>query len=145
MWFQELFMLSSDFSGQWEIDQGMKIQRPRRSIWFLFCCLQSQASSLQPDWLDSLQCFSQWNYSSNTPSRWPGSPPVGEEALGLANIMCPSTGECQGQEVGVGGWGAGQGGGYRGLSGLKCKWRKYLFKKMLPQRTKVLKEELEYP
>jgi hypothetical protein len=28
------------------------------------------------------------------------------------------------------GWGAGQGGGYRGLSGwhLKCKWRKYLIK-----------------
>jgi hypothetical protein len=26
-----------------------------------------------------------------------------ERALGLANIICPSTGECQGQEVGVGG------------------------------------------
>jgi hypothetical protein len=26
-----------------------------------------------------------------------------ERPLGLANFMCPSTGECQGQEVGVGG------------------------------------------
>jgi hypothetical protein len=28
-----------------------------------------------------------------------------ERPLGLANFVCPSTGECQGQEVGVGGWG----------------------------------------
>jgi hypothetical protein len=28
---------------------------------------------------------------------------VGEEALGLAKILCPSIGECQDQEVGVGG------------------------------------------
>ena len=33
------------------------------------------------------------------------------EALGLAKIICPSTEECQGQEVGVGGWGAGKGEG----------------------------------
>ena len=26
-----------------------------------------------------------------------------EKTLGLANFICPSTGECQGQEVGVGG------------------------------------------
>jgi hypothetical protein len=26
-----------------------------------------------------------------------------ERSLGLANFICPSTGECQGQEVGVGG------------------------------------------
>jgi hypothetical protein len=26
-----------------------------------------------------------------------------ERPLGLANFKCPSTGECQGQEVGVGG------------------------------------------
>jgi hypothetical protein len=26
-----------------------------------------------------------------------------ERPLGLANFICPSTGECQGQEVGVGG------------------------------------------
>ena len=27
---------------------------------------------------------------------------MGGEALGLAKILCPSIGECQGQEVGVG-------------------------------------------
>jgi hypothetical protein len=26
-----------------------------------------------------------------------------ERSLGIANFICPSTGECQGQEVGVGG------------------------------------------
>ena len=41
---------------------------------------------------------------------------MGEEALGLAKIICPSTGEYQGQEVGVGGLGSRVGGGYRGLS-----------------------------
>jgi hypothetical protein len=35
---------------------------------------------------------------------------MGEEALGLANIICPSTGECQGQEVGVSGLGSRAGG-----------------------------------
>jgi hypothetical protein len=39
------------------------------------------------------------------------------EALGLVKIICPSTGGCQGQEVGVGGLGSMAGGGYRGLSG----------------------------
>jgi hypothetical protein len=34
---------------------------------------------------------------------------MGGEALGLAKIICPSTGECQGQEAGVVGWGAGWG------------------------------------
>jgi hypothetical protein len=29
-----------------------------------------------------------------------------ERSLGLANFICPSTGERQGQEVGVGGWGS---------------------------------------
>jgi hypothetical protein len=33
---------------------------------------------------------------------WPSRPSMGGEALGLAKIICPSTGECQGQEVGVG-------------------------------------------
>jgi hypothetical protein len=28
---------------------------------------------------------------------------MGGEALGLAKIICPSTGECQGQKAGVGG------------------------------------------
>jgi hypothetical protein len=49
--------------------------------------------------------------------RWPSQPSMGGEALGLGKIICPSTGECQGQEVGVGGLGSRAGGGYRGLSG----------------------------
>jgi hypothetical protein len=40
-----------------------------------------------------------------------------ERPLGLANFICLSTGECQGQEVGVGGEGSRAGGGYRELSG----------------------------
>jgi hypothetical protein len=32
-----------------------------------------------------------------------------ERPLGLANFICPSTGECQGQKVGVGGEGSGGG------------------------------------
>ena len=31
---------------------------------------------------------------------------MGGEALGLAKIICPSTGECQSQEAGVGGSGS---------------------------------------
>jgi hypothetical protein len=42
--------------------------------------------------------------------RWPSWPSLGE-ALGLAKIICPSTGECQGQEAGVGGLGSRAGGG----------------------------------
>jgi hypothetical protein len=39
------------------------------------------------------------------------------EVLGLVKILCPSTGECQGQEVGVGCVGEqGEGGGYKGFS-----------------------------
>jgi hypothetical protein len=40
---------------------------------------------------------------------------MGEEALGLWKIICPSTGDCQGQEAGVGGLGSWKGIGYRGL------------------------------
>ena len=40
-----------------------------------------------------------------------------QRPLGLANFICPNTGECQGQETGVGGLGSRAGGGYRGLSG----------------------------
>jgi hypothetical protein len=40
-----------------------------------------------------------------------------ERPLGLANFICPSAGECQGQEVGVGGEGRRVGGGYRELPG----------------------------
>jgi hypothetical protein len=32
---------------------------------------------------------------------------MGGEVLGLEKIICPSIGECQDQEVGVVGWGAG--------------------------------------
>jgi hypothetical protein len=38
------------------------------------------------------------------------------ETLGLAKIICLSTGECQGQEVGTGGLGSREEGWYRGLS-----------------------------
>jgi hypothetical protein len=31
---------------------------------------------------------------------------MGGEAVGLVKILCPSIGECQGQEVGVGGLGS---------------------------------------
>jgi hypothetical protein len=41
---------------------------------------------------------------------------MGEEALVLVKILCPSTGECQGQKAGVGGLGSREGGGDRGLS-----------------------------
>jgi hypothetical protein len=41
---------------------------------------------------------------------------MGGGALGIAKIICSNTGECQGQEVGVGGLGSRFGGGYRGLS-----------------------------
>jgi hypothetical protein len=36
---------------------------------------------------------------------------LGGEALGLVQIICPSTKECQGQEAGVGGLGSGVGEG----------------------------------
>jgi hypothetical protein len=42
---------------------------------------------------------------------------MGGEALVLVKIICPSTEEYQGQELGVGGLGSRVGGGYRGLSG----------------------------
>ena len=45
---------------------------------------------------------------------WPSWPSMGGEALGFVKIICPSTGECQGQEMGVGGLGSRAWGGYRG-------------------------------
>jgi hypothetical protein len=33
-----------------------------------------------------------------------------ERPIGHANFICPSTGECQGQKVGVGGYGSREGG-----------------------------------
>jgi hypothetical protein len=48
---------------------------------------------------------------------WPSWPSMEWEALGLEKIICPNTGECQGQEAGVGGFGIKAGGKYRGLSG----------------------------
>ena len=46
-----------------------------------------------------------------------------ERPLDFANFICSSTGECQGQEAGVGGQGSRAGEGYRELLGqhLKCK------------------------
>jgi hypothetical protein len=41
---------------------------------------------------------------------------MGGEALSLVKIICPSTGECQSQGVGVGVLDSRAGGGYRGLS-----------------------------
>jgi hypothetical protein len=42
---------------------------------------------------------------------------MGGEALGPVKVLCPSVGECQGQEEGVGGLGnRGRGGGDRGFS-----------------------------
>jgi hypothetical protein len=49
--------------------------------------------------------------------RWPSWPSLGGEALGLAKIMCSSTGECKVQEAGVGGLGSRAVGVYRGLLG----------------------------
>ena len=40
---------------------------------------------------------------------------MGGEAVSLTNFICPSTGERQGQEVGVGGLGSRAGGVYRRL------------------------------
>ena len=37
--------------------------------------------------------------------------------LGLAKVICPNTGQCQGQEAGVGGLRSRVGEGYRGLWG----------------------------
>jgi hypothetical protein len=48
---------------------------------------------------------------------WPSQPSMGGEAIGLEKIICPSTGKCQGQEVGVCGLGSRVGGGYRWLWG----------------------------
>jgi hypothetical protein len=42
---------------------------------------------------------------------------MGGKALGLEKIICPSIGECQGQEVGVAGLGISAWGFYRRLSG----------------------------
>jgi hypothetical protein len=42
---------------------------------------------------------------------------MGGEALGIAKIIFPNTGEYQGQEAGVGGLGSMVGGEYRGLWG----------------------------
>ena len=38
--------------------------------------------------------------------RWPIRPSLGGEALVLMKMICPSTGQCQGQAAGVGGLGS---------------------------------------
>ena len=47
--------------------------------------------------------------------RWSSRPSLGGETLGLVKIICPSTGECHGQEARVGVLGNRVGVGYRGL------------------------------
>jgi hypothetical protein len=47
---------------------------------------------------------------------WPSQPSIGGEALGPVKALCPSTRECQVQEVRVCGLGIRVGGGYRGFS-----------------------------
>jgi hypothetical protein len=42
---------------------------------------------------------------------------MGGEALGIVKIICPSTGECRGQEAGVGGLESRAGGGNREIWG----------------------------
>jgi hypothetical protein len=37
---------------------------------------------------------------------WPNWPSMGGETLGLVKVLCPSIGECQGQEAEVGGLGS---------------------------------------
>jgi hypothetical protein len=39
--------------------------------------------------------------------RWPSQSSMGGEALGPVKVLCPSIGECQGHEAGVGGLGGG--------------------------------------
>jgi hypothetical protein len=40
---------------------------------------------------------------------------MGGEPLGLVKVICPNTGECQGQEAGVGGFRSRAGGGDWGV------------------------------
>jgi hypothetical protein len=47
--------------------------------------------------------------------KWPSWTSMGGEILGIAKIICPSTGECQGQEMGVGELGSRARGGYKGF------------------------------
>jgi hypothetical protein len=71
-------------------DAGKKIIRIKlKSIFFVFACVSSFICS----------------------RGWPSRPSMGGEALGLVKIICPSTGQCQGQEAEVGGLGAGWGEG----------------------------------
>jgi hypothetical protein len=46
---------------------------------------------------------------------WAGRPSVEGEALGFEKIICPTTGYCQSQEVGIGGLGSKEEGGCRGF------------------------------
>jgi hypothetical protein len=50
-----------------------------------------------------------------------------ERPLGLANFICPSTGECQGQETGV----VGRGAGWRkGIGNFRVAFEMYIKKKI---------------
>jgi hypothetical protein len=61
-----------------------------------------------------LEIWSPFSFFSFKRDNTPSWPSMGGEALGLAKIICPRTGECQDQEAGVGGLGS-RAGGYRGL------------------------------
>jgi hypothetical protein len=76
---------------------------------------------------------------------WPSRPSMGGEALGIVKIICPSTGECQGQEAGVGRLRSRVGGVYRGLWGehLKCKWRRYLIKINLKRKNINIAQKMQ--
>ena len=50
-------------------------------------------------------CVSSCIYSRG----WPSQPSMGVDTLGIAKIICPSTGECQGQETEWVGWAVAQG------------------------------------
>ena len=72
---------------------------------------------------------------------------MGEEALSLVKIICPSTWECQGQEARVGGLGSRVGVGYRGLLERKLgkgiafemSMKKYLIKNSHLKKQKQIK------
>ena len=76
-----------------------------------FSYLITPASALSTkvlvNWLKDLSIF--FIFLKNLLLGWPSWPSVGGVALGLVKILGPSIGDCQGQEVGVGGLGSREG------------------------------------
>jgi hypothetical protein len=64
-------------------------------------CIKPKRKELQKYRLSDKSCVS----SCICRRGWPSWPSMGGETLGLVKTICPSTGECQGQEAGVGGLG----------------------------------------